>query len=249
MDAEQILPYISDGFLHVDADWRVRAVNRRAEGLLLQPTQAMVGRSLWEVLPDADGSPAQAQIRAIAAGTVARRVEHFSPSRYTWLEILVVPGAGECMLFAQNVSDRARAMQTDAVRAAVRRIIMDAPVAISISRGPDHRYEIANARARELVGGRDVEGRTVRSVFPELEGTGLIEVLDEVYRSGMPYVGRSVPVTYDRLGTGQLYEGIFDVTYQPLTEADGTVWGIMTIAVEVTEFVRERARLEVEGAR
>jgi hypothetical protein len=27
------------------------------------------------------------------------------------------------------------------------------------------------------------------------------------------------------------------------------VWGIMTIAVEVTEFVRERARLEVEGAR
>jgi PAS domain-containing protein len=120
---------------------------------------------------------------------------------------------------------------------------MHAPVAISLTRGPDHRYEVVNARLQELVGRRDLEGRLVRNAFPELEGSGLFELLDEVYRSGVPYVGRNVPVRYDRDGGGAPYDAIFDFTYQPLLEADGRVWGIMTVATDVTEYVRERQRL------
>ncbi len=244
-EAERLLQYVSDGYLRVDAGWRILAANRRAEAVLLRHGSPLVGSLLWDVVPDAAGSAAEQEIRRIAVGLVPRRVEHFSPSRYVWLEALVVPAAqpGDgCELFLQNVSDRARAMDTDAVRASVRRLLMDAPVAISITRGPDHRYELVNARSQELVGRRDLEGRLARSAFPELAGSGLFEILDEVYHTGVPYVGRNVPVRYDRQGDGVLYEAVFDVTYQPLREVDGRIWGVMSVAVEVTDYARERAR-------
>jgi PAS domain-containing protein len=232
MATDRLLQYISDGYLQVGADWRVRAANARVEGLLLRHGQPVVGCTLWEVMPDILGSPAEREIRAVAAGTVPRRVEHFSPTKYIWVEAFVVPGADGCELFVQNVSNRAKVMETDAVRAAVRRILMHAPVAISITRGPEHRYEMLNARAQEIVGRRDVEGQLARTAFPELAGSGLFEVLDEVYRTGVPYVGRAVPVRYDREGDGTLVDAVFDFTYQPLLEPDGRVWGIMSVAVE-----------------
>jgi PAS domain-containing protein len=197
------------------------------------------------VIPDVLGSPAEREIRDVAAGRVPRRVEHFSQSKYIWIEALVVPGgadgAGGCELFMQNVSNRAKVMESDAVRAAVRRILVHAPIAITITRGPEHRYEMVNAAAQALVGRRDLEGRIARGAFPELAASGLFEVLDEVYRTGVPYVGRQVPVRYDREGDGHLVEAVFDFTYQPLLEPDGRVWGIMTVAVEVPDYVGAHA--------
>jgi PAS domain-containing protein len=246
MSSDRLLQYISDGYLSVDADWRVLAANAWAEGLLLRHGQPLVGRLLWDVIPDVVGSPAEREIRAVAAGQVPRRVEHFSATKYVWIEALVVPGgadgAGGCELFMQNVSNRAKAMESEAVRAAVRRILMHAPVAISITRGPEHRYDMVNAPAQALVGRRDLEGQLARRAFPELAGSGLFEILDEVYRTGVPYVGRQVPVRYDREGDGRLTDAVFDFTYQPLLEPNGRVWGVMAVAVEVTDYVDARAR-------
>jgi PAS domain-containing protein len=243
MSTDHLLQYISDGYLAVDRDWCIGAANPRAEGLLLRHGKKLVGCQLWEVVPDIEGSPAQAAILASSGGRVPRRVEHFSPSKYIWLEMLVVPAADGCELFIQNVSNRAQVMETEAVRAAVRRILMQAPLAVSITRGPEHRYEMVNAQAQALVGRRDLEGQLARNAFPELAGSGLFELLDEVYRTGVPYVGRNVPVRYDRESDGTLVDAVFDFTYQPLLEPDGSVWGVMSVAVDVTDYLSERERL------
>jgi PAS domain-containing protein len=247
MGPDHLLQYISDGYLAVDRDWCIRAANPRAEGLLLRHGKQLVGCQLWEVIPDVEGRPAQEAIRTAGGGRVPRRVEHFSPSKYIWLEMLVVPGTDGCELFLQNVSNRAQVMESQAVRAAVRRILMQAPMAVTITRGPEHRYEMVNEHAQALVGRRDLEGQLARNAFPELQGSGLFELLDEVYRTGAPYVGRNVPVRYDREGDGTLVDAVFDFTYQPLLEPDGSVWGVMSVAVDVTAYVNERERLAGEA--
>jgi hypothetical protein len=234
MATDRLLQYISDGYLQVGADWRVRAANARVEGLLLRHGQPVVGCTLWEVMPDILGSPAEREIRAVAAGTVPRRVEHFSPTKYIWVEAFVVPGADGCELFVQNVSNRAKVMETDAVRAAVRRILMHAPWR-SPSRGAraplrDAERARPGARRAGATWRGSWRGRPSRS----WRGAGLFEALDEVYRTGVPYVGRAVPVRYDREGDGTLVDAVFDFTYQPLLEPDGRVWGIMSVAVEAT---------------
>jgi PAS domain-containing protein len=169
-----------------------------------------------------------------------RRLDHFSPSRYTWFEIRVVPAeAATYVLFMRDVTDRVRGTRTEAVREAVREIVMDAPVAITITRGPEHRYEIINNLARQLIGGREVEGQTARNAFPEVS-PDLFAVLDEVYRSGQPHAARDVEVTFDRYGDGRLVTATFDVAYRPLFEADGSVAGILNLSVETTDFARAR---------
>lgn len=113
------------------------------------------------------------------------------------------------------------------------RIFEQAPAAISTSAGPEHRVTSANAQYRLLVAKRDLLGRTMREIFPELAGQGFIEMMDQVYATGEPYVGRRVPVEWDRDGSGTKVRGVFDFIYQPLRDARGQVTGLLTLAVEI----------------
>jgi PAS domain S-box-containing protein len=122
-------------------------------------------------------------------------------------------------------------------------LLAQAPVSIIVVRGPGHRVELANERARALGGRGGVVGLTAREAFPELEGQGFFERLDEVYATGEPFHGRDLPVRVRRGGEAE--EAFFDVSFQPLPEADGRVGGIMTITSDVTERVLARRRVEV----
>ena len=240
MNADLIVRYIETGFLAVDTAWVVRTANPKASSMLRRTTQDIQGQLLWNAFPGVMDTNAERELRASAAGRAERRFEFFSPSLYNWFDIRAVPDEeGGLYVFFQDVTDRARAMQTDAVRETVRRILMDAPVAISITRGPEHRFEMLNAAARALVGRRDLEGSAARIAMPEVDES-LFTLLDTVYQSGTPMTVADLVVTYDRDGTGQLYTGTFDMTYQPVRGTDGAVEGIIQTAVETTTFSAAR---------
>lgn len=129
-------------------------------------------------------------------------------------------------------------------RVRLTRVFAQAPVAICVLRGREHVYDVANPRYLQLIGGREVIGKPVRSALPELEGQGIFELLDEVYRTGNPFIGNEVRVAIDRTGRGELEEVFFNFVYQPLVDASGTVEGIGVVAVEVTDLVRSRVRAE-----
>jgi signal transduction histidine kinase len=138
---------------------------------------------------------------------------------------------------------RVRAVETAAAKR-LQAIFAQAPVAIAITRGPQHVFEQANAYYVALVGGRDVVGKAVRAALPELEGQGFIDLLDQVYASGTPYVGRSMRVMLDR-GDGQgPSEAFFDFVYQPLLDGEGQVEGLATVSFEVTELAGAKRAAE-----
>lgn len=237
MNHELIFRHTADAILVCDRSWSVTAANPRAETLLLRSATDLIGRPLRDWIPDFADSRAEPEVADIASGTIERRAEHFSPSRYLWFEIRVVPDAGGAILFLRDVTDRARQMRTEAIREAVREIVATAPVAISITRGPDHRYELVNDLSRELIGDRDVEGMTVRNAFPEID-PALFDMLDQVYRTGEAVSLKDLEVEF--LRNGEMRKGWFDVSYQPLRESDGSVSGIMTVSLETTDRVLER---------
>ena len=186
MNADVIVRHIITGFLAVDADWIVRSANPRASTLLRRHPSEIEGKPLWDAIPDLRDTAAAGELKVAESGTVARRTEFFSPSLYNWFEIWCVPdGPDTRYVFFQDVTDRARAMQTDAVRESLRHILMHAPVAITITRGPDHRFELLNDSARALVGGRNLEGLIARAALPEVNAA-LFDVLDRMYETGEP---------------------------------------------------------------
>ncbi len=120
---------------------------------------------------------------------------------------------------------------------------------ISLLRGPQHVYELANRLYMELVGQRDILGKPIRIARPELEGQGIFELLDQVYTTGKPFVGNEMPIELDPQQTGQREVRYFNFVYQPLRDETGEVDGILVHAVEVTEQVHRRQRIQESESR
>ena len=143
--------------------------------------------------------------------------------------------------------DRALAEAT-AERERLYDVFMQAPAAIAVLEGPEHRFTVPNPRYRELVGGRDVVGKAVADALPEIRGQGFVDLLDGVRRSGEAFTASEAVVRLDRRGAGELDSLYVDFVYQPLKDSTGAVFGIMAHAVEVTEQVEARRRVEALAA-
>ncbi len=140
-------------------------------------------------------------------------------------------------------------LRVEAAAAGIRlhALLMQAPVAVAILTGPEHRYELANPRYLEMLQKTDLVGKTVAQVFPELVGTPALELLDNVFRTGEPFVADEYPVTINRGGT--LEECAFKFDLVATRDPAGAITGMFASAVEITEQVRARRAIEVSEAR
>ncbi|HEY8311601.1 MAG TPA: ATP-binding protein, partial [Gemmatimonadaceae bacterium] len=141
----------------------------------------------------------------------------------------------------------------ESTEARLRSIFAQAPVAIAVLNGPNHRYELANEPYVRLVGGRDIVGLPISQALPELAGQGIYELLDGVLATGVPFIGTEVRAILDRSGTGKMEEGFFNLVYHPLFDENRSVEGIAVVAMDVTDLVSSRrvaesARNEAEAA-
>ena len=118
-----------------------------------------------------------------------------------------------------------------------------APAAIAIVRGPELGFELANERFMELSWQRPLIGLPIRRAFPELEGQGMLEELEQALAGGRPVIGKARRVMLKR--DGALQECYFDYVHQPVRNARGEVERVAIVAFEVTELVRARRDAEL----
>ncbi|WP_426061241.1 PAS domain-containing protein [Hymenobacter sp. B1770] len=149
----------------------------------------------------------------------------------------------------------ALALQADLLAAAQRQvqereqfyqIFAQTPAAICVQRGPKHRYEYVNQAYQDFFPGRQLLGRPVAEALPETVGSGVVDLLDQVYRTGETYYGYELPllITQPEGPPKQMY---FTFTYQAYRE-NGEIVGISTFAYDVAEQVLARQRLEAYAA-
>ncbi|MDB5417996.1 MAG: hypothetical protein JWP50_1415 [Phenylobacterium sp.] len=117
----------------------------------------------------------------------------------------------------------------------LRQMFEQAPGFMAVLRGPQHVFELCNQSYFRLIGEREVLGRTARQVFPELEGQGFFDLLDDVYTSGTPHVSVAAPIDLYRAPGGRLERRYLDFIYQPIFDADGAVTAIFAEGHDVTE--------------
>ncbi len=137
------------------------------------------------------------------------------------------------LTLAQARGENERRLQT---------LFKQAPVGIAILRGPQHTFELANDFYVKFVGRHrtdEIVGKPLLEALPEIAGQGFFELLTQVVQTGEPIVFTDQPV--DLVRSGVLETGYFNFTYQPLPAPDS---GVFVIAVEVTESVLARQRIE-----
>ena len=134
-----------------------------------------------------------------------------------------------------------RALSTERKR--LSELFEQSPHFMALLRGPEHRFEYANPRYRQLTAHRDIIGNTVAGALPETIEQGFVALLDQVYASGEAFTANGARVMLEAKPGGTLRETFLDFVYQPIRDADGTVTGIFVEGADVTERARGEAAL------
>ncbi|WP_420130358.1 PAS domain S-box protein [Longimicrobium sp.] len=108
-EIEALLESITDAFVAVDREWRYTYVNREAERLLHKPRAELLGRTIWEVFPEAVGSATGVQYQRAMAEQVTAAFEDYSAALGIWTEVHAYPSADGLSIFFRDVTARRRA--------------------------------------------------------------------------------------------------------------------------------------------
>src|SRR5581483_1561776 len=126
-------------------------------------------------------------------------------------------------------------------------LLAQAPAAIGLLSGVDHRWVYVNNEYVRLTGrntAADFLGKTILESLPEIETQSFVSLLDDVYRTGNPYFGREMKALLNRSAKGLPDESYWDFVYQPVRNTAGEVEGILIHAVEVTDRVLAQRAIE-----
>ncbi|TVP47813.1 MAG: PAS domain S-box protein, partial [Gemmatimonadales bacterium] len=258
-----------DAIISKSLDGTIRTWNAGAERLFGFTAEEAIGQPIGLIVPP-DREHEQGAI--LARLLEGERIEHFETVRRTrdgelrYISLTVSPlcdrdgnvtGASKIArdITAQRENELERlslVREIEEERSRLADVFHWAPSFMAVFRGPDHVYERANQRHADLVGRRDVIGKPVREALPELEGQELLEILDEVYRTGEPYVAEEMNVQFRRVPGEEPETRALEFVFQPLRNGSGAMSGILLQGIDLTErrqAEEDLARITSESAR
>ncbi len=140
--------------------------------------------------------------------------------------------------------DNARLFEAlEAARGRLHRVLMSAPFAISLRRGPKHVLELANQRYYEMTRhSHETDlGKSFAESFPDLNEHAL--AMDRVYATGTGLASHEMYVNI-RDDQGRPHDLYVDRVVQPVQDDKGRVDGLIAFTVDVTAQVRARKEVE-----
>lgn len=144
-----------------------------------------------------------------------------------------------CISFINRSADEERVIRE---RDALHALFQHTPDFIAMMEGPEHRFTFANDAYQLLVGNWDVVGETLAEALPGIVGQGFVELLDEVYRTGVRFTGENMPV--ELAGENGPEPHFVDFIYQAIRDDDGTIIGIFCEGHDVTGKKQARDQMQ-----
>jgi PAS domain S-box-containing protein len=127
------------------------------------------------------------------------------------------------------------------------RILQTVPVGIAFLKGPDHVYYLVNDEYSHYARGKgELIGHTVAEKWPEIADT-VIPQMDKVFQTGEPFSINDAPLQIIHDGLPE--EEYFSYTFSPIYNADGSIEGVMILAVNTTTAVQDRMIVAEQSAR
>jgi PAS domain S-box-containing protein len=120
----------------------------------------------------------------------------------------------------------------------------EAPTAIAVLEGEDHKFTFVNDKYQELIGKENVTGKTMDEVSPELSDQGLTKMLDTCFKEGKAFTFNERAVYFRKKNSLEKETHYLNFVYKPLHDDNGDTYGIFVQAVDVTEQVEARNLIE-----
>ena len=202
-------------------DWTILAANAEYRRLTHKRSEELVGIPTFVAFPESHGTQTEGgerNVRASFEAALADGETHVLPIQRYDIPSLTDPnefeehywrlssrviahgdGARPAVLHVvENATEQVRARTAaNVAEEQLQSVFAQAPVAIALTIGSDHRFVIANPQYSALVGSRPLLGLPAREALPELAGQRIFETMDRVFATGVPFVAAEQTVRLD----------------------------------------------------
>lgn len=120
--------------------------------------------------------------------------------------------------------------------------LVQAPALIALFQGREGICVFSNAMFSQVWGRRSVIGKPMREAWPELDGKGWFEIIEEVYDNGETRYTYEQSTQVDR--DGERRESFFNYIFSPYVGAENLITGVMVFGFDVSDNVRIKKKLE-----
>ncbi|MFC6724625.1 PAS domain S-box protein, partial [Halobium palmae] len=239
------LERITDAFFGLDEEWRFTYVNERAERLLQQAEEELVGESVWEQFPEAADSTFREEYERAMAEQEAVSFEEYYPPLDTWFEVNAYPSRSGLSVYFRDITERVVAQRELEARLTQQEAIAELGRTALRTEDLDRLMERA---ARLVAEGLDNDYCKVLDLDPETDelllrqgvgwregiaGSATVAADDEGSQAGYT-LGSEEPVVVEDLTTEERFDGPELLTSHDVRSGISTIigpyekpWGIL----------------------
>ncbi|WP_082222466.1 PAS domain-containing sensor histidine kinase [Halorubrum halophilum] len=110
-ELRHVLDRVSDGFFGLDDEWRFTYLNDRAAEVLGFSPENATGEVLWDLFPEAVGSPFRRNCLRAMREQESASFEAFFPPLNSWFEVSVSPSVTGLSVYFRDVTERRERQQ------------------------------------------------------------------------------------------------------------------------------------------
>jgi PAS domain S-box-containing protein len=235
-----VLQRVRDGVVVLDVRFRFTYVNPRAERILAHAHEDLLGRSLWSVFPDLEGTEMERLLRRAQVLACPLSFLHDAPGRDATFEVRVYPDADGLSVYFSDTGAEASMPGAQAFSEQTPRwfqtLVQNTSEAIYL-KDCDGRYRFMNEAAADLFGLTPAEavGKRDGDLFDAESAAAIQEADATLLRTGRPQESETV-----RFVGGEKH--VFLTVKTPYEDETGAIMGILGMSRNITERIgREQA--------
>ena len=254
-DLNKIMDSSLDVICAVDAEGIFLKVSAASERVWGYKPEELIGKPIFDIVYHEDTKKTQLSAKNVMAGS---NLNHFE-NRYVRKDGSLVPIEWTARWdekdqirygVARDITEKKRLEKSFEIeRQRFHDLFLEAPSSMGILKGANHEYEIVNPLYLQLIGKKNIIGKTVKEVLPEMVDQGFIELLDGVYKTGKTFLANEMLIKLDPLGNGKLVDRYLNFMYQAHRTNEDIIDGILFFAVDVSEQVLSRQKIEESESR
>lgn len=241
-----------------DLDYRFTYANKALLTMWGKSAEDAIGRGLrengyeeWHALMHEREIDEVVATKRSIRGTVSFPHAELGRRIYDYILVPVVNEAGEVEAVAGTTRDITEIKRSEDLlqqsHTRFRGMIDQTPAPTLILMGDNLVVEQINQSMLKMIGHtEEIIGMPLLTVMPELAGSYIWNEVLKVYKEGTPFDQQEVLVTHKR--TGEMRDYYYNIAYRPLKE-EGKIIGMIQVAIDVTEQVQARKKIEESEAR